>query len=258
MEKFYKKTVGIMTRNLRLTKKDMTKPVDDAIIGLKNASSIDDVMSAKKLLLVQLLGALPTGTGTCYFCIYHKHTGQMTPSCADCNYLKAHGRCGPGAKEPDTWGKMQRMIGDLQHFIGKNYWTGFELDAAKPTEEFDKKVVIKIRKNLNVRKQWITEIVNHAIYDSQNAHDIDDVMLLKERLLVGLLENLPLSGDFCYFCIYHKEICDCCSYRIVHGGRCGTAMGTTWREVMNRINKLKDFISNNYWTGNELEEGGES
>jgi hypothetical protein len=117
MEKFDKSIVNHLIENFEQAGKP--SPFEEVNYKLKVAKSIDDVMRAKKELLLEILKSLPMDGMFCYFCYVTK--------CEVCSYAKTHGRCGQYYGENSTWFKIVKMIKDLRECIEKEYWTGEEL-----------------------------------------------------------------------------------------------------------------------------------
>lgn len=99
---------------LRECKETYAKLFDTAIEAIAKAEKPEEVMEAKKTLLMGLVGELPVGNASCYFC--------KTSDCGECEYAKPHGRCF-GASLDNTWGKIKHAQRELMTAVN-GYYSG--------------------------------------------------------------------------------------------------------------------------------------
>jgi len=110
MEKFDKKVVTQLKRNLRELRQDYVKDINGAVDALSRQTTINGVMSVKKDLLVNMLNNVPINGSYCYFCVWHNTRQVFTgTSCLSCSYAKAHGRCVYG-NDDNTWGQINQAL----------------------------------------------------------------------------------------------------------------------------------------------------
>lgn len=125
MEKFDKdiaKIIGVRLENYGAIISDAFQ---HEVAHINNAETIDDVMSAKRNLMVQIAKNIPIRDDTCYFCVHYRGRGSL--GCDICSYSETHdGRCGD---RDSVWRKIIDAKWVLIDLIQKKYWTGGEMDA---------------------------------------------------------------------------------------------------------------------------------
>lgn len=77
-------------------------------------------------------------------------------------------------------------------------------------------------------------------------------MAAKKRLLMGLVNGLPLMNTTCYFCLANTKIngsraCDTCDYA-KHHGDCTSDENSTWRKTLRAQGEFK-IVLNSYYSG---------
>lgn len=123
MEKFDKKIVEELKRNLAEADREMKSSFKVVDSSLSDAKDINEVMVAKRVLLLDILNSLPSSGLCCYFCICNSDS-----RCKDCSYAKVHGKCGVASTgNKSTWSRMIMKIKELREIISEEYWTGKEL-----------------------------------------------------------------------------------------------------------------------------------
>lgn len=123
MEKFDKDVVTVVLKGLAAYHGSISHAFYHAMSRVDDAKSIDEVMSAKRDLMVTIVDNIPVTDQTCYFCVYN---GGDAHSCFNCSYGKAHGKC---ASPNSIWRGIANMKSKLATFISIHYWTGGELNA---------------------------------------------------------------------------------------------------------------------------------
>ena len=123
MEKFDKDTVKTVLKGIAAYHGSLGHAFHRAMSRIDKAKSIDEVMCAKRDLMVAIVNSIPVTDKTCYFCIYN---GQGARSCFACSYGKMHGLC---ASLNSPWRKIVNMKSALATFIAIHYWTGGEMNA---------------------------------------------------------------------------------------------------------------------------------
>jgi hypothetical protein len=66
---------------------------DVYIKELDLAKSVEDIMKAKRKLLLDLVHELPTDSGSCYFCLENAIDKDPFVDCNPCKYAKIHKVC---------------------------------------------------------------------------------------------------------------------------------------------------------------------
>ena len=97
---------------LRECKEGYADAFDKAIDAISKAERPEQVMAAKKDLLVCITMMMPLTGATCYFC--------KTVGYNECDYAKHHGKC---LADGSTWGKIFRAYGVLVGAL-RDYYKG--------------------------------------------------------------------------------------------------------------------------------------
>ena len=110
--------------------------------------------------------------------------------------------------------------------------------------DLNKDAVTRVVEDLEARKIEVVATFDKWVTAMKRAKTVNGVMKAKKELLVGVIENLPLYADACYFCMLN-EGCSDCEYTKEHGF-CGddeasfTVIATAWEN-------LQDLIVETYW-----------
>ena len=123
-------------------------------------------------------------------------------------------------------------------------------------EKLDKKVVAELKRNLRVlRRDYVIEI-DSAIQDLNSQTSIDGVMRVKKALLEALIAFVPITGLYCYFCIWHNKVtgtsCMNCSYGKAHGICTYGNDDNTWGQLNQALSKAQAIVIKSYWRGDEV------
>ena len=121
----------------------------------------------------------------------------------------------------------------------------------------EKKIVDKIVENLQYRLGDLTKEVECYIKRLKNAKTVEEVMMLKQRILEAWVSSIPLWSDTCYFCIKYKTglvypDCERCQYAEHHG--IYVEKGSSWHKINSLRWKLYDLIVDEYYGGEEYEQ----
>lgn len=101
-------------------------------------------------------------------------------------------------------------------------------------------------------RERYAKLFDTAIGAIAKAEKPEEVMAAKKRLLKGLVDNMPLKSDACYFCKIHftpgEWKCDAanCEYAKTHGN-CNED-GSTWRKIQEAKDTL-EAVLNSYYSG---------
>ena len=118
----------------------------------------------------------------------------------------------------------------------------------KVDEEVRKELVA----NLKGYVERLAESLNEYIEKIKKAETVEEIMKIKQNLLLFYLGMTPLTTEHCYFCIAAKgkngyPNCKKCLYA-VHHGECGY-QNSDWSKIMRRILEVMDFIRDFYYKG---------
>lgn len=107
-----KEVVEKLVENVNYNLTNLKISVDEYVESISKAQTIDEVMEAKKRLLLEWIRTIPLDEYNCYFCL-------STTSCKECGYRERHGLC--SAEESDYYeiSDAKRKLCDL---IEEYYW----------------------------------------------------------------------------------------------------------------------------------------
>jgi hypothetical protein len=100
---------------------------DTAIMAHKAATTIEEVMEAKKGLLLAIVDNFPAYSQTCYFCEANRSI------CGSCGYVKFHGQC---PDEDSDYGKIRSAKEVLKETL-QNYYKGESYTTPAPPKELE-------------------------------------------------------------------------------------------------------------------------
>jgi hypothetical protein len=127
--KINEETRKSLIESFKRDKKEFDEIFKTVILETKAASSVEEIMVAKKMLLIKLLRGLPLGRSECYFCT----DDDTFKSCKECLYGKAHGICceGDDAREKKikipTYDKITNLQEKMVEVIRHEFWYGTEV-----------------------------------------------------------------------------------------------------------------------------------
>jgi hypothetical protein len=99
--------------------KNYSRIIRNAVTCLKGATTIDEVMTIKKGLMIKLVDALPMGPSTCYFCKLY-----FPFHCGDCEYGAERGICTSLGEicNDSSFGRIEEALAKLEETIEQEYW----------------------------------------------------------------------------------------------------------------------------------------
>lgn len=111
-----------LMQNLEAALKDMTRDYRDAIDIISTAEDVEEIMVAKRDLLVACVDQMPMSVDECYFCLLQKRDldGDWN-FCDGCKYSKLHGKC---RAESSTFYELTRMRNEFSDELYINYYGG--------------------------------------------------------------------------------------------------------------------------------------
>jgi hypothetical protein len=112
------------------------------------------------------------------------------------------------------------------------------------------RLINNLNENINDMHKHYLSIVNELT----TVTTINEVMSIKRKLLLAMVENLPLSNIHCYYCMINEGICHDCKYKNKHGGiRCMIQNDgdehSSYGKVQIAKRELVKVIGKEYWKG---------
>jgi len=124
--------------------------------------------------------------------------------------------------------------------------------------------VIKLDVNERIRRDLIENLrwwrdslcaqLGARIDRMEEAETVEEIMAIKKEILLDLIENMPLSYAYCYFCLMLITKCYECPY-MKHHGACNDD-GSTWRNIIRAKTRLTLALEDYYREGEEYEYNG--
>lgn len=121
----------------------------------------------------------------------------------------------------------------------------------------DEKIREELVEALEKRKEAVSVTFDEFIFLTKTGLTVENIMKGKAGFLFKLVDHLPISSNFCYFCFARKrkdsplinEIdCPDCEYGKKHG-ICGQDHKSDWRRIDNLGGHLKNAIKELYYKG---------
>ena len=106
-----------LVENLREWLRWLSRGLEEYMEEIGRAETVEEIMSAKKDLLVFYFNNAPMYSGECYFCILH--AGEEY--CDECEYAKYHGRCDDDGSD---WQRIRGKVMELVRLVDENYYKG--------------------------------------------------------------------------------------------------------------------------------------
>lgn len=110
-------------------------------------------------------------------------------------------------------------------------------------KEITKIIVSNIQHKLNCLEQDVKE----NLQKMKKAETVEEVMEIKQQILLNWLSWVPLDGGECYFCLETKLKCAECGYAKVHG-RCAEK-NSDYAEISDALWTLRREILSKYYVG---------
>jgi len=121
----------------------------------------------------------------------------------------------------------------------------------------DPKIRAKIVRALKRDLRNLNESVKDTIKMIENSETVEDIMSLKQDILMAWVQSMPLSDKTCYFCVLHKydecgvDACTDCEYAQEHL-ECPNKQ-SDFNAIINAKMHLLDAL-NEYYRGEEYEQ----
>ena len=189
------------------------------------ADKVEEIMFYLQQLIRNVL-YLPLGTDTCYFCLNEN-------SCENCRYAKIHGICGT---EKSDYSKISLRLNELLYAIDDFY------KGEVYSVDLNKEVQSKLVRNL-VRWFFTVNVeINECIEQIESSETVENIMMFKQKLLITLVQNLPLRYYYNYFCLKNKR-CGECEYAKIHGvcSEEGSDVNKIEEAMKDLLLKLQDY-----------------
>lgn len=118
----------------------------------------------------------------------------------------------------------------------------------------DKKIVEEIANNLEEELEDFIRRIRTYIKLLREATEVEDVMRLKQDILMTWIADIPISSNTCYFCIKNEDPedginCRNCEYA-KHHGICEEE-GSSWMKINKLVCRLYNLIENEYYKDEE-------
>ncbi len=115
--------------------------------------------------------------------------------------------------------------------------------------QVDQKVVKKLIKGFNECKREIVGDFEEATKRISKCISVEEIMEVKKDLLLNLVNDLPIYGDVCYFCILldtdgDDADCEKCQYGKIHG-ICDHDR-SDWRKIIDGSQRFENIIDDYY------------
>jgi len=117
--------------------------------------------------------------------------------------------------------------------------------------EIDEEALKELIDNL---EDWLDEFnakMKGIIDNMRKAKSVEEVMKLKKEMLLKILDMMPLSASYCYFCILHFEDCSECIYSDYHGSCIDLA--SDYVKIMDKKRELWRMIDELYYKGEKYD-----
>lgn len=116
-----KRVIKKLAKNIETARKIINEDFDNFINKINEAETVEQVMKAKKELLVHILADMPLFSAHCYFCIQkYLHDGPNYV-CVGCKYAVKHNPCN---KEGSSWKKIVKEGQKFIKVISEEYYKG--------------------------------------------------------------------------------------------------------------------------------------
>ena len=267
---------SILEERFKEWKDQFFKNVERYIEKIKTAKTEEEVMEAKRDLLISIIENLPLSKKYCSFCLIYSN------NCNECSYAKYHGDC----REYDS--DYSRMLRAKNNFIDalKLYYKGekysftsivkyllekvrdvceetFSEDEREKIEELEelleiveivdnhayvlidnkgtkvsKEVQKKLVDDLEAWKARFFEKINVRLRKIEEADTVEEYVYAKKRLLECIVVSLPIGASACYFCKKYK--CCECTYAVYHGN-CYES-DSDYRKIVDAQEEMLDAI----------------
>jgi len=112
----------------------------------------------------------------------------------------------------------------------------------------------KLKRRFSDLEEMYIRIFNNFLVDIEQCKSVENFMLYKKKLLLELIEKLPLTEDYCPFCISNYYItkegqCEDCEYGKIHG-KCIDA-NSDWMKIWRAKIELMRLIDEHYYSNEE-------
>ena len=117
----------------------------------------------------------------------------------------------------------------------------------------NKKIKQELLENFKGWRKELIGMINEYIKEMKGAETVEELMRIKRNMLIGLVYNLPLRSEHCYFCISNeRELgngCSACEYGKIHG--ICWHIGSDYDRINQAQKKLSDTIKLYYYKDDE-------
>lgn len=120
----------------------------------------------------------------------------------------------------------------------------------KISEDARTEVINNIKGKLKQSRAEQTKIIQAM----ENATSVEELMSLKQDLLLTQIRNLPIGGLYCYFCVsyaFKDNKCPECPYGKIHKG-CDY-LDSDYRKITDAKSLFLDSLRNYYFNDDQYE-----
>ena len=273
----------LMKERFRRWKNQYFRDVERYLDKIRTAKTEEEIMEAKRDLLISIVENLPLSKKYCPFCLIYSN------NCNECSYAEQHGDC----HEYDSdYSRIVRAKNDLVDAL-KLYYKGEKysfvpiakhllekirdvyenvirvneemLDEREKIEELleiveivdrhadvlidnegtrvSKEVQEKLVNNLEAWKAEFFEKIDIHVKKIEEADTVKEYVYAKKRLLECIVTSLPIGTGACYFC--KKYRCCECTYAVYHGN-CYMS-SSDYGKITDAQERLLDAICGDDW-----------
>jgi len=117
--------------------------------------------------------------------------------------------------------------------------------------EVDNDVREKMIENIYGELQLLQKSVKTLVERMKKATSVEEIVSLKQEMLLRWLDSMPLGRSTCYFCIKTpvEDRCGDCEYGKIHG-KC-TDIHSDYRKIIIAYNTLWRLVEKSYVKENE-------
>ena len=110
----------------------------------------------------------------------------------------------------------------------------------------EQKIKAKMANGIRTCLDNLRSLVEFQLSGLMKAETVEEVMEIKQKILLSWVDFMPLSASSCYFCMFHDN-CTECEYAKIHGP-CFEG-SSDFRRIANAQRLFRRFIKEKYYGG---------
>lgn len=110
----------------------------------------------------------------------------------------------------------------------------------------EQEIKAKVANGIRIRLDNLKILVEFQLSRLMKAKTVEEVMEIKQKILLSWVDFIPLGAFSCYFCMLHDD-CMKCEYAKIHGP-CFEG-NSDFREIIDAQRLFKRFIKEKYYGG---------